>query len=92
MSRWSLPSGVEGCLFCLVWPQEAKGCLPLNRRPLIREERDSVNLDSVTQGWENGPMILENWSTHEPEIWLHPMVELYCSMWMPRKQKEDCVQ
>ena len=92
MSRWSLPSGVEGCLFCLVWPQEAKGCLPLNRRPLMWEERDSVNLDSVTQGWENGPMILENWSTHEPEIWLHPMVELYCSMWMPRKQKEDCVQ
>ena len=35
-------------------------------------------------------MILENWSTHEPEIWLHPMVELYCSMWMPQKQRGLC--
>ena len=32
----------------------------------------SVNLDSVTQGCENSPMIFENWSTREPEIWAPP--------------------
>ena len=92
MSRWSLPSGFEGCLFCLVWPKET--CyLPLNRKPLIREEKHSVNLDSVTQGCENSPMIFENWSTCEPEIWVPPSQSGTLLQYVDAtKTKEDCVQ
>ena len=42
----------------------------MNRKSLIWDEKDPVNLDSVTQGCENSPMIFENWSTREPEIWV----------------------
>ena len=33
---------------------------------------NSVNLDSVTQGCESSPMIFENRSACEPEIWAPP--------------------
>jgi len=36
------------------------------------QKNDSVHLDSVSQGCENSPRILENCSTREPEIWVPP--------------------
>ena len=56
-------------------------------------QKDSVNMDSVTQGCENSPMIFENWSTREPEIWVPPshsgiLLRHFCS----HRNKEDCVQ
>ena len=36
------------------------------------QKNDSVHLDSVTQGCEGSPMIFENCSTREPEIWVPP--------------------
>jgi len=35
------------------------------------ERKDSVNLDSFTQGCEKSPVIFENQSAPEPETWVH---------------------
>ena len=44
----------------------------MNRKTPVWGEKDSVNLDSVTQGHENSPTIFGNWSTREPEIQVPP--------------------
>ncbi len=53
----------------------------------------SVNLDSVTQGCENSPMICENWSAHEPETWVPPSQGRTLVQYMDATvTKEACVQ
>ena len=65
----------------------------MNRKTLIRGEKDSVNLDSVTQGCEISPMIFENWSTCEPEIWVPPSHSETLLQYVDvMETKEDCVQ
>lgn len=55
--------------------------------------KDSVNLNSVTQGCENSPMIFENWSTREPETWVAPSQGGTSLQYMDATvTKEDCVQ
>ena len=65
---------LKDTFFCLVLPKKVKNYLPLNRKTPIRgkKKKNAVNLDSVTQGCENSPMIFENWSAHEPETWVPP--------------------
>ena len=76
MRRWSFPSGFEGCLFIILFLPALTKC---NLKPFALEEenpntgrKEPVNLDSVSQGCENSPVICENWSTREPETWVPP--------------------
>lgn len=71
--------------FCLVLPKEVY--------PIWRE-KDSVHLDSVTQGCENSPMTFsEDQSAREPETWVPPsqggtlLQNVDATV-----TKEDCVQ
>ena len=55
--------------------------------------KDSVNLDSVTQGCENIPMIFENQSAREPETWVPPSQGETLLQYMDATvTKEHCVQ
>lgn len=56
-------------------------------------EKDSINLDSVTQGCENSSMIFESWSTREPETWVPPSQGRNLLQYVDiTETKEDCVQ
>ena len=65
----------------------------MGRIKKTKKKENSVNLDSVSQGCENSPMICENWSAHEPETWVPPSQGGTLVQYMDATvTKEDCVQ